>query len=105
MQQHDPSVTPWTGNPVVTGYIVSGIVAGIVFVAKKYGHEVDPNNQNILVELLAGPVGEVVAFLTAVVMALYTRMRAYTELSLKVQTGMERPPVEPLTVLAARTTP
>lgn len=105
MAQNNPSVTPWSGNPVVTGYIVTGIVYGLVQLARAQGHEIDPNNQNVLLDLLEGPVGEVVSFGTGAIMALYTRMRAYSELSLKVQTGIERPPVEPLTPLAARTTP
>jgi len=91
--QTNPSVTPWTGNPVVTGYIVSGIVAGIVYLARSKGHEVDPYNQNILVDLLSGPVGEVVAFLTFLIMAAYSRARAYSELSVKQLTGVERPSV------------
>ena len=93
MAQNNPSVTPWTGNPVITGYIVSGIVAGIVYFARSKGHEIDPENQNVLIDLLQGPVGELVAFLTALIMAGYSRARVYSELSVKELTGRERPAV------------
>lgn len=93
MAQHNPSVTPWTGNPVITGYIVSAIVGGIVYFLRTRGHEIDPTQQNELINLLSGPVGEVVVFLTASIMAIYSRARAYSELSVKDLTGVERPPV------------
>lgn len=93
MAQSNPSVTPWTGNPVITGYIVSGIVWGIVYLAKSKGQDVDPNNQTIITELVKGPVTEVVGFVTTIIIMLYTRFRAYSELSVKVLTGEERPPV------------
>lgn len=81
MSQNTPPVTPWTGNPVITGYIVSAIVAGIVYAARSKGHEIDPGNQNVLIELLSGPIGEVVTFLTAMAMMVYSRMRASSELT------------------------
>ncbi len=93
MAQSNPSPTPWTGNAVITGYIVSGIVGGIVYFAKTKGHEIDRDNQNVLVELLSGPVGEVVALATALIMAGYSRARVYSELSVKDLTNRERPPV------------
>lgn len=93
MAQNNPSVTPWTGNPVITGYIVSGIVWGIVYLAKSKGQDVDPNNQTIITELVKGPVTEVVGFVTTIIIMLYTRFRAYSELSVKVLTGEERPAV------------
>lgn len=96
MSQNTTPVTPWTGNPVITGYIVSGIVAGIVYFARSKGHEIDPENQNVLIDLLSGPVGEVVAFGTALIMAAYSRARAYSELSVNVLTGEDRPAVQRL---------
>ena len=93
MSQNNPSVTPWTGNPVLTGYIVSALVGGIVYFARTKGHEIDPTQQNELINLLGGPVGEIVTFATATIMAIYSRARAYSELSVKDLTGVERPPV------------
>lgn len=93
MAQHNPSVTPWTGNPVITGYVVSGIVWGLVYLFKSKGQEIGPSDQAIIRELAQGPVAEVVGFITTVIIMLYTRFRAYSELSLKKLTGEERPAV------------
>ncbi len=93
MAQNNPSPTPWTGNPVITGYIVNVIVWGVVLLAKRYGHEVDPNDQNVLIQLLQEPVAEVVAFVVTALVAIYSRARAYSELSVKELTGKERPAV------------
>lgn len=91
--QHNPSVTPWTGNPVITGYIVSALVWAVVILARRYGHEVDPDEQNVLIQILTEPIAEVVAFVITGLIALYTRLRAYSELSVKTLTGKERPAV------------
>lgn len=93
MSQTNPSPSPWTGNAVVTGYIVSGIVAGVVYLARSKGHEIDPTEHNILIDLLSGPVGEVVVLVTGLIMAFYSRLRVYSELSVKELTGRDTPPV------------
>lgn len=93
MAQHNPSVTPWTGNPVVTGYIVSGVVWGLIYLAKSKGQDIPTEDRTIITELLKGPVAEVVGFVSTVVIMLYTRFRAYSELSVKNLTGEERPAV------------
>jgi len=81
------ATTPWSGNAVITGYIVTAIVTGIVYFARSKGHEIDPENQNVLIDLLSGPVGEVVAFGTALIMAGYSRARVYSELSVDAIKG------------------
>lgn len=92
--QNNPSVTPLTGNAVLTTNTISMIVFILVYLARTKGYEIDQDGQNLLINVLQQPfVGEAIVGVTWFLMTMLSRLRVYSELSVKDLTGVERPPV------------
>ncbi len=92
--EQNPSPTPWTGNPVLTGNTITLIVAIIVYLARTKGYEIDQDGKNLLINFLSQPaVGETIVGLACALMTWVTRSRVYSELSMKLLTGKKRPGV------------
>lgn len=92
--QRDPSVTPLTGNAVLTTQSITLIVAVVVYLARTKGYEIDESGQNLLIQFLSQPgVSEAIVGVTWFLMTMLARLRVYSELSVKDLTGRERPPV------------
>ena len=92
--QRDPSVTPLTGNAVLTTQSITLIVAVVVYLARTKGYEIDESGQNLLIQFLTEPAtSETNAGAPRDAMPMPARLRVYSELSVKDLTGRERPPV------------
>lgn len=93
MAQNNPSVTPMTGNPVVTTYTLTAIVSLVIALIRAYGTDITQDQENMVITFLQGEGGLAIIAGFGAVMAWWARRRAYSELSVKELTGEERPPV------------
>lgn len=81
------------GNAVLTSAVVVTVVAGFVKLLRAYGYDITGDQENALLELLRGPVGDWVVVFVGLVMTWVARSNVYSRLSVANLTGVEDPKV------------
>lgn len=91
--KHDPSVSPLTGNAVLTVNTLVGIVLFVIAMLRTKGYEIPEAQENAVVQFLQGGGGDLIIGVCLAVATAISRSRVYSELSVKQLTNQERPSV------------